>query len=63
MNNLGQQYEQLALQYLQRQGLRLIQQNFQCKAGEIDLVMQDGTCLVFVEVRGVRSRRCRSRCR
>ena len=37
MNNLGQQYEQLALEYLQRQGLRLIQQNFQCKAGEIDL--------------------------
>ena len=51
MNNLGQQYEQLALEYLQRQGLRLIQQKFQCKAGEIDLVMQDGACLVFVEVK------------
>ena len=51
MNNLGQQYEQLALQYLQRQGLQLIQQNYHCKAGEIDLVMRDGASLIFVEVK------------
>ncbi|MDP5189264.1 YraN family protein [Rheinheimera baltica] len=51
MNTLGQLSEQLALDYLQRQGLTLLQQNFRCKAGEIDLVMQDGVCLVFVEVK------------
>ena len=51
MNKLGQLYEQLALVYLQQQGLQLIQQNFQCKAGEIDLVMRDHDCLVFVEVK------------
>lgn len=51
MNNLGQQYEQLALCYLQQQGLSLVQQNFQCKAGEIDLVMREGATLVFVEVK------------
>lgn len=51
MNNLGQQYEQLALQYLQQQGLVLVQQNYQCKAGEIDLVMRDAATLVFVEVK------------
>ncbi|MDX1391040.1 MAG: YraN family protein [Rheinheimera sp.] len=51
MNKLGQQYEQLAAEYLQRQGLQLLQRNYQCKAGEIDLVMQHGTSLVFVEVK------------
>ncbi len=51
MNNLGQQYEQLALQYLQQQGLKLVQQNFHCKTGEIDLVMREGATLVFVEVK------------
>ena len=51
MNKLGQLYEQLAMAYLQRQGLQLVQQNYQCKAGEIDLVMRDSTTLVFVEVK------------
>ncbi|MCL5975300.1 MAG: YraN family protein [Gammaproteobacteria bacterium] len=47
----GKQAEQLACDYLQRQGLKLIQRNFHCRRGEIDLVMQDGQTLVFVEVR------------
>ena len=51
MNKLGQLYEKLALAYLQQQGLQLVQQNFQCKAGEIDLVMRDNNSLVFVEVK------------
>ena len=51
MNNLGQQYEQLAADYLQRKGLSLIAQNYQCKAGEIDLIMRDGQTLVFIEVK------------
>ena len=47
----GQAGEDAALQYLLQQGLRLVQRNFLCKLGEIDLVMQDGETLVFVEVR------------
>lgn len=47
----GKQAEQLACDYLQRQGLKLIQRNFHCRRGEIDVVMQDGQTLVFVEVR------------
>jgi len=47
----GELGEDLALHYLQRQGLSLLQRNFRCKGGEIDLVMQDGAALVFVEVR------------
>jgi len=48
---IGQGAEQRALDYLQAQGLRLAERNFQCKAGELDLVMWDGPHLVFVEVR------------
>ncbi len=47
----GDDAEQLALLYLQQAGLKLVQQNFLCKGGEIDLIMQDGRVLVFVEVR------------
>lgn len=51
MNNSGQYFELLALAYLQQQGLRLVQQNFLCKVGEIDLIMQHDKQLVFVEVK------------
>ena len=47
----GQIGEDEALAYLQQHGLTLIERNFRCKGGEIDLVMQDGATLVFVEVR------------
>jgi len=43
--------ETLAAQYLQKQGLILLQQNYRCRLGEIDLILQDGETLVFVEVR------------
>ena len=48
---VGQQIEQLAGQYLQQQGLTLIDKNYRCRQGEIDLIMQHKHQLVFVEVR------------
>jgi len=47
----GAQAEQLAAQYLQQQGLKLIAQNYRGRFGEIDLIMHDGATLVFVEVK------------
>ncbi|MAR89901.1 MAG: YraN family protein [Pseudomonadota bacterium] len=47
----GNQAETLAREYLCRQGLEFHSANFQSKTGEIDLIMQDGEMLVFVEVR------------
>ncbi|RZI43869.1 YraN family protein [Herbaspirillum sp. HC18] len=47
----GDAAEDKALLYLEQNGLKLIERNFRCKGGEIDLVMQDGKSLVFVEVR------------
>lgn len=51
MTNSGVQAERWAARYLQQQGLRLVTQNYRCRAGEIDLIMRDGDVLVFVEVR------------
>lgn len=51
MNNKGKQAEELACQYLQDQHLTLISQNYYCRRGEIDLIMQDHQTLVFIEVR------------
>lgn len=47
----GQVGEDAALAYLTRHGLVLVARNFRCKGGEIDLIMQDRSSLVFVEVR------------
>jgi len=51
MTTHGAHAEQLAAQYLQQQGLKLIEQNYRSRFGEIDLVMFDGATLVFIEVR------------
>jgi putative endonuclease len=47
----GGYYEQLALEYLESQGLTCVARNFRCKLGEIDLIMTQNNQLVFVEVR------------
>lgn len=51
MSAAGAQAEQLAAQYLQQQGLKLLQRNYRCRFGEIDLICQHAGSLVFVEVR------------
>ena len=52
----GEEAEQQALDYLNRRGLKLIERNYRCKAGEIDLIMQERDALIFVEVRYRQSR-------
>ncbi len=47
----GQQAEELACHYLQTQGLQLVERNYRCTHGEIDLIMRDAQSIVFVEVR------------
>jgi len=43
--------ENIAKEYLTKAGLHLVAKNFYCQKGEIDLIMQDKSYLVFVEVR------------
>jgi putative endonuclease len=48
---LGQWGEEQARRYLQAQGCPLVATNWRCTAGEVDLIVVDGDCLAFVEVR------------
>lgn len=50
-HKLGQAAEKAACAFLTARGLTLIAKNFRTKLGEIDLIMQDGETIVFVEVR------------
>ncbi|MDX1655639.1 MAG: YraN family protein [Candidatus Competibacteraceae bacterium] len=53
----GRTGEDLAVRYLQDQGLKMVTRNYRCRCGEVDLIMRDGPALVFVEVRLRRSSR------
>jgi putative endonuclease len=53
----GSAAEQLACRHLQAAGLHLRESNYHCRFGELDLIMQAGETLVFVEVRQRRSSR------
>jgi len=47
----GLQYESLAKDHLQRQGLKLLHRNYNSRFGEIDLVMLDSDTVCFIEVK------------
>lgn len=47
----GAEAERLAETFLQDQNLVLLQRNYRCRLGEIDLIMRDSETIVFVEVR------------
>jgi len=47
----GLNAEQTAFQHLIDKGLKPVRRNFRSRRGEIDLIMLDDACLVFVEVR------------
>ncbi len=48
---VGAVYEKRAGAYLKQQGYELLEYNFCCRSGEIDLIAKDGAYLVFVEVK------------
>ena len=51
MNRAGARAEELCAELLRRAGLRVLARNWRCRHGEIDLVAEEGTTLVFAEVR------------
>ena len=53
----GAEAEAQAQHWLSQRGLTLVEKNYRCKVGEIDLIMRDGRTLVFVEVRYRRQNR------
>lgn len=48
---LGARGEDLAVKYLKKKGYKLIERNYRCQWGEIDLVARQGDTLVFVEIK------------
>ena len=51
---VGATSEDRAVDHLLRQGYRIVERNFRCKVGELDVIARDGRTLVFVEVRSRR---------
>ena len=47
----GSYYEKLAGKYLMLNGYEILEYNYRCKAGEIDIIARDGEYLVFCEVK------------
>ena len=51
----GQRGEDIAWEYLKKRGYKILERNYRCRYGEIDLVAKDGETIVFVEVKSRRS--------
>lgn len=49
--SLGKEGERLAEDFLRNKGYKLVERNFRCPAGELDLIALDGRVIVFVEVK------------
>jgi len=47
--------EKIAQDFLKKRGYRIVETNYRCRRGEIDIVARKKDCLVFIEVRTKRS--------
>ena len=56
--NRGRDAESMAAAFLSARGLAILERNYRCRLGEIDLVARDGSTTVFVEVRRRASSSC-----
>ena len=48
---IGATGEKLASNFLKNKGYRILESNFRCRHGEIDIIAQKRGCLIFIEVR------------
>ena len=48
---LGKEGEKIAERYLQKKGYKLVERNYRCSSGEVDLIVLDRRVIVFVEVK------------
>lgn len=48
---LGGYFEQKAARFLEANGLKVLEMNYRCRFGELDLIAQDGAYVVFIEVK------------
>ena len=52
---VGIEGERIASEFLERQGYEIVECNYRCRRGEVDLIARDGDVTVFVEVKTRRS--------
>lgn len=48
---IGSHYESRVAAFLEKQGFEILERNYRCRYGEIDLIARDGNDLVFIEVK------------
>lgn len=56
-HSLGSNAEYTAAEFLRREGYDILERNYRCRQGEIDLIAREGVYLVFIEVK-YRKDRC-----
>ena len=49
--SVGERGENIAEAYLRGRGFAILEKNYRCKSGEVDIVARDGDTIVFVEVK------------
>ena len=54
---LGAKGEKLAAKFLKRKGYKIVQRNYRCRLGEIDIIAEQDRSIIFVEVRSKQSER------
>jgi len=54
---VGKTGEEIAIRYLLQQGYQVLERNYRCRFGEIDLIARDGSTLAFIEVKTRRSQK------
>ncbi len=55
---IGDKYEQIAVEYLEKNGYRIIERNYRNRIGEIDIIAKEKNTLCFVEVKYRNCGRC-----
>jgi putative endonuclease len=53
----GKRGEDIAVAYLKKKGYEVLERNYRCLFGEVDIIAKDGDSIVFVEVKSRRSER------
>ena len=53
--HVGESGEALAVKFLKKGGYKIIEQNYRCRLGEIDIIARDGEVLTFIEVKARRT--------
>ncbi|WP_051638516.1 YraN family protein [Butyrivibrio sp. NC2002] len=48
---IGNYYESLVCEFIKEKGYSIVERNFRCKSGEVDIIAKDGRYLIFIEVK------------